>query len=51
MNSGRLNKEVMVSQVRDSKGSNGKERVGTMNSWVGEKVRVKHGPRVSNLGH
>ena len=32
----------MVSQVRDSKGSNGKERVGTMNSWVGEKVGAQH---------
>ena len=49
MNSGRLNKEVMVSQVRDSKDSYGKERVGTMNRLGGEKVGVKHGPRVSNL--
>lgn len=35
LNTGKLNKEVVVvSQARDSKDSDGKERIYTINSWV-----------------
>lgn len=41
LNVGRLTKEVVaVGQTSDSKGSNGKERTYTINSWVRDEREV-----------